>query len=114
MILGYHGWTIAVHGGLYSGWDHENGGRQGVGLFLAEKLLHHDQSEIGAPLNVNVEKSQTVLCQPPVHPFLTLQFLSWQKRSELVTGQFAKHLPSTVNGAPLEYTVNLSRSLARP
>ena len=74
--------------------------------------MHHDQSEIGAPLNVNVEKSQTVLCQPPVHPFLTLRFLSWQKRSEMVTGQFAKHLPSTVNGAPLENTLNLSRSLA--
>ena len=46
----------------------------------------------GPPLNVNVEKRQT-LCQAlAVHPYPTLQFFSWQKHSEPVTVLFAKHL----------------------
>ena len=50
----------------------------------------------GPPLNVNVEKRQT-LCQAlAVHPYPTLQFFSWQKLSETVMVLFTKHL--TVDG----------------
>ena len=50
----------------------------------------------GPPLNVNIEKSQTVCQALTMHRYPTLQFFSWQKLSETVTVQFAKHL--TVNG----------------
>ena len=50
----------------------------------------------GPPLNVNVEKSQTVWQALTDHRYPTLQFFSWQKRYETVTAQFAKHL--TVDG----------------
>ena len=50
----------------------------------------------GPPLNINVEKSQTVCQALTVNRYPTLQLSSWQKLSGTVTVQFAKHL--TVDG----------------
>ena len=40
---------------------------------------------------LNVEKAKTICQAPTVHRYQTLQFFSWQKHSEKVTVQLAKH-----------------------
>ena len=48
-------------------------------------------------MNVSVEKSKTVSQAPPTaHRYPTLRFFSWQKRSETVTVEFAKHCGGNV------------------